>query len=199
MPRHLLVATKNAHKTQEIQQILGSAWLVEDLNNHPEIIPPEETGVTFAENAAIKAVAASILFPEVVLSDDSGLEVDALGGAPGVQSARYAGAHGDDAANRQKLLTELAPLRSATPIFHARFRCSMALAENGRTLATFDGTVEGEIIGSEKGEGGFGYDSLFVPDGFDQTFAELSSAIKNQLSHRARAMEKAQIFLSAQA
>lgn len=199
MPRHLLVATKNAHKTQEIQQILGSAWLVEDLNRHPEIIPPEETGITFAENAAIKAIAASKLFPGVVLSDDSGLEVDALGGEPGVQSARYSGEHGDDAANRKKLLTELAPLRLANPVCHARFRCSMAIAENGQTLATFDGTVEGKIIGAEKGEGGFGYDSLFVPDGFEQTFAELSSAIKNQLSHRARAMEKAQAFLSSQA
>jgi len=196
MSRRLLVATKNAHKTQEIQQILGSTWLVEDLNKHPEIIPPEETGITFAENAAIKAVAASKLFSGFVLSDDSGLEVDALCGQPGVQSARYAGEHSDDAANRRKLLTELSPIRSGTPVCHARFRCSMAIAENGHTLATFDGSVEGRIIETETGDGGFGYDSLFVPDGFEQTFAELSASIKNQLSHRARALEKVILWMA---
>ena len=105
---HLLIATKNAHKTAEIQAILGANWEVTDLNAHPEVAAPEETGATFAENAAIKAVAASRLFPGFVLSDDSGLEVDALDGAPGVISARYAGPAATDADNREKLLRELA-------------------------------------------------------------------------------------------
>src|SRR6202012_2470277 len=105
---HLLIATKNAHKTAEIRAILGASWEVTDLNAHPEVPAPEETGDTFAENAAIKAVAASQLFPSYVLSDDSGLEVEALGGAPGVISARYAGPKATDADNRAKLLRELA-------------------------------------------------------------------------------------------
>src|SRR4051794_33733585 len=103
----LLVATKNAHKTAEIRAMLGADWTVEDLTVHPDIPAPEETGSTFAENAAIKALAASARFPGYVLADDSGLEVDALGGAPGVISARYAGPGATDADNRGRLLREL--------------------------------------------------------------------------------------------
>lgn len=187
MPR-LLVATKNAHKTAEIRAMLGPAWEIEDLNAHPEVPAPEETGTTFAENAAIKAVAASQLFPGLVLSDDSGLEVDALGGAPGVMSARYAGPGATDADNRARLLRELAATEATDEAHTARFRCVMALAREGEVLATFDGTVEGVIIGDEKGEGGFGYDSLFVPEEHGSTFGELSAKVKNFISHRARAM-----------
>ena len=187
MPR-LLVATKNAHKTVEIAAILGKDWEVMDLTRFPEAAAPEETGVTFEENAVIKAVAASLLFEGLVLSDDSGLEVDALGGAPGVYSARYAGEGAGDAANRAKLLRELAPRRRNGERFAARFRCVMAIAEKGATLGTFDGAVEGAVIDEERGEGGFGYDALFVPEGFQQTFAELPAEVKNGLSHRARAL-----------
>ena len=168
MPR-LLVATKNAHKTGEIRDILGDGWEITDLTAHPAVPIPEETGATFEENARIKAEAASRVFPGLVLSDDSGLEVDALGGAPGVQSTRYAGAHGDDAANRARLKRELAACGKPEP-WTARFRCAMALAEAGRTLGTFDGRVEGRIVGQELGTGGFGYDPLFVPEGFQETF-----------------------------
>src|SRR5471030_1254362 len=105
--RPLLIATKNAHKTAEIRAILGGAWDVTDLNAHPEVVAPEETGTTFAENAAIKAVAASLIFHGIVLSDDSGIEADALDGAPGVYSARYDGEKATDAGNRAKLLREL--------------------------------------------------------------------------------------------
>jgi len=193
MPR-LLIATKNAHKTTEIAAMLGPAWEVSDLNAHPDIPAPEETGETFAENAAIKALAASRLFPGLVLADDSGLEVDALGGAPGVRSARYAGPHATDADNRAKLLTALAgvPGKERT----ARFRCVLVLAEGGEPRATFDGTVEGTIIDAERGVGGFGYDALFVPDGFCETFAQLPTAAKNTLSHRARATNKVRAFLA---
>ena len=194
MPR-LLIATKNAHKTAEIAAMLGPGWDVSDLNAHPEIPAPEETGATFAENAAIKALAASRLFAGLVLADDSGLEVDALGGAPGVRSARYAGPQATDADNRAKLLHALASFRGKERA--ARFRCALVLAEDGEPRATFDGTVEGVIINAGRGDGGFGYDALFVPHGHCETFAQLPAAVKNQLSHRARAMEKARAFLQS--
>lgn len=186
----LLIATKNAHKTGEIRAILGAGWEVEDLTAHPEIPAPDETGATFVDNAIIKAVAAAQIFPDYVLADDSGLEVDALGGAPGVISARYAGPRATDADNRARLLRELAAFPSP-----ARFRCVMALARGDEVLGTFSGAVEGAIVGSESGAGGFGYDPLFVPAGFDRTFGELPAETKNGLSHRARALAGVREFL----
>jgi len=194
--RQLLVATKNSHKTAEIRAILGEGWDVTDLNAHPEVVPPEETGATFAENAAIKAIAASKIFRGIVLSDDSGIEADALGGAPGVYSARYAGEKATDAGNRAKLLRELDAAGARGKQRTGRFRCVMALAENGRLLGTFDGAVEGIIINQEKGDGGFGYDPLFVPDGYCETFGQLPAEIKNSLSHRGRALEKVREYLA---
>lgn len=188
----LLIATRNAHKTDEIRAMLGPRWSVEDLTLHPAIPAPEESGATFAENAAIKALAASALFPGLVLADDSGLEVDALGGAPGVRSARYAGPGATDASNRARLLRELTTFPA-----RARFRCAMALAENSAVRGEFTGAIEGHIIGEERGAGGFGYDSLFIPDGFEHTFGELPGETKNQLSHRARALAAVVAFLSA--
>lgn len=194
--RHLLIATKNAHKTAEIAALLGPAWAVTDLNAHPEIPAPDETGATCAENAALKARAASERLTGLVLADDSGLEVDALGGAPGVRSARYAGPQATDAENRAKLLHALANFRGQERA--ARFRCVLVLAENGILRATFEGTVEGEIIQAERGEGGFGYDALFVPEGYGETFAQLPASTKNTLSHRARAMENIRVWLRSQ-
>ncbi len=194
MPR-LLIATKNAHKTAEIRAILGAAWEVSDLTAHPEVPAPDETGATFEENARIKAEAASLVFPGVVLSDDSGLEVDALGGDPGVQSALYAGTHGDNAANRARLKRELLACAAPQP-WLARFRCTMAIAQAGRTLAVCDGRVEGRVIAEERGVGGFGYDAMFIPDGHSETFGILSSDVKNTLSHRARALAKAAEILA---
>jgi len=199
----LLVATGNSHKTDEIRSILGAGYVVSDLKSHPELPEAEETGVTFHENAALKALEISNQVDGLVLSDDSGLEVDALGGEPGVYSARYArmggddenrrfyidnvsGRAGDDAANNAKLLWALRDEKNRS----ARFRCVMVLAQAGELLASFDGAVEGSMLDKHHGKGGFGYDPLFVPDGYNKTFAELSSEIKNQLSHRARAMEK---------
>jgi XTP/dITP diphosphohydrolase len=189
MPR-LLIATQNAHKTKEIREILGEEWEIEDLTAHPEFIAPDESGQKFVENASIKALAASNVFAGYVLADDSGLEVDALGGAPGVQSARYSGPGASDALNRARLLRELQGAESA-----ARFRCSMALAHDGVILGTFDGTIEGRIINEERGSGGFGYDSLFIPGGYEESFGELPSKIKNELSHRARALAGVRDFL----
>ena len=193
--RRILIATKNAHKTAEIRTILGAGWEVCDLTAFPEIVAPEETGETFEDNARIKAESAARIFSGFVLSDDSGLEVDALGGAPGVQSALYAGVHGDDAANRARLKREL-PACGVPQPWSARFRCVMAVAEAGQTAAVFDGRVEGHVVAAEQGAGGFGYDALFIPEGHTQTFAELPSEVKNALSHRARALAGVVEFFS---
>ena len=189
----LLVATGNSHKTDEIRAILGAGYVVSDLKAHPELPEVEETGTTFLENATLKAVEISKQVEGLILSDDSGLEVDALGGEPGVYSSRYAGEAGNDAANNKKLLHELQGEDSRT----ARFRCVMVLAQDGEVLTSFDGAVEGRMLSELHGEGGFGYDPLFVPDGYDQTFSQLSEGIKNQLSHRAVAMQKVVAWLAA--
>ena len=189
----LLVATGNSHKTDEIRAILGAGYVVSDLKAHPELPEVEETGTTFLENATLKAVEISKQVDGLILSDDSGLEVDALGGEPGVYSSRYAGEAGNDAANNKKLLHELQGEDSRT----ARFRCVMVLAQDGEVLASFDGAVEGRMLSELHGEGGFGYDPLFVPDGYEQTFSQLSEEIKNQLSHRAVAMQKVVAWLAA--
>ena len=189
----LLVATGNSHKTDEIRAILGAGYVVSDLKAHPELPEVEETGTTFLENATLKAVEISKQVDGLILSDDSGLEVDALGGEPGVYSSRYAGEAGNDAANNKKLLHELQGEDSRT----ARFRCVMVLAQDGEVLTSFDGAVEGRMLSELHGEGGFGYDPLFVPDGYEQTFSQLSEGIKNQLSHRAVAMQKVVAWLAA--
>jgi XTP/dITP diphosphohydrolase len=189
----LMVATRNRHKTGEIRAMLGDRYEVSDANDAEGLPHVEETGDTFLENAKLKAVEISRHIDGIVLSDDSGLEVDALGGAPGVWSARFGGVEGDHARNNRRLLQELEnvpPERRA-----ARFRCVMVLARNGEMLADFDGAVEGRIIGELRGDGGFGYDPLFVPEGHDATFAELGDSVKNRLSHRARALAKAAAWL----
>ncbi|MCB1209705.1 MAG: non-canonical purine NTP pyrophosphatase, partial [Verrucomicrobiales bacterium] len=167
-----------------------------DLSAFPELPVPEETGETFAANAAIKALAASgELSGLYVLADDSGLEVDALGGQPGVRSARYSGEGATDASNRLLLVQNLAGLTAGGP-FSGRFRCAMALALDGKVVAESDGSVQGQLLTAERGGGGFGYDALFIPDGFDQTFGELPAATKNELSHRARALKDMQRWMA---
>jgi len=191
--RQLLVATRNVHKTEEISFILEGLFRVLDLSAVADAPEVEETGTTFIENARLKAVAISKTTGGLVLADDSGLEVDALGGEPGVYSARYAGPGAEDATNNRKLLAELAgiPEQKRT----GRFRCVMVISRKGEVLEEFEGCVEGMILEEEKGAGGFGYDPLFVPEGQTQSFAELGPRIKNGLSHRARAMEKVVAWL----
>jgi XTP/dITP diphosphohydrolase len=184
----LIVATRNAHKTREIQQILGPAFTVSDLSAHPEIPDVRENGKSFEENAILKAVGASRHLPEFVIADDSGLEVDALGGAPGIFSARYAGENATDRQNIEKLLGELAWTGVDETKRAARFRCVIALARQGELLGTFEGIVEGTIVGSERGLHGFGYDPIFVPRGSEKTFAELPAEMKDTISHRAKAI-----------
>ena len=191
MKQKLIVSSRNAHKVEEIRAMLPEMEVC-DLSVLPEAPEVEETGATFSENAALKALAISDLTDAWVLADDSGLEVDALGGAPGVYSARYAGVGGDDAANNEKLMKELAAVADEKRT--ARFRCVIVLAKDGMKRAEYDGSVEGWILHEKQGEGGFGYDPLFRPEGYEESFAQLGEAVKNTLSHRARAMEGVREF-----
>ena len=184
----LVVATRNRHKTREIQHILGPEFRVGDLGAHPEVSEIRESGTSFEENAKLKALGASKQLPALVIADDSGLEVDALGGAPGIYSARYAGANATEKEKIGKLLRELARIRATEDGRRARFRCVVALARNGKLLGTFEEIVEGEIANEARGDSGFGYDPIFVPDGFEQTFGELPTPMKNTISHRAKAI-----------
>lgn len=194
----LVIATRNAHKTDEIRAMLGDCWEVKDLSSFPEAPAVDETGVTFSENATLKALAASRVIPGIVLADDSGLEVDALDGRPGVWSSSFGGEEGNHGRNNDHMMAELRRAGATTPErASARFRCVMVLARDGRVLAEFAGSVEGRMLTAKRGEGGFGYDPLFVPEGYDQTFAELPGEIKNSMSHRGRALAKAVAFLTA--
>jgi XTP/dITP diphosphohydrolase len=185
--RQLLLATRNSHKTREFSEILGRDFVVRDLSGEPEAPAIEETGTTFAENAILKAVGISKQFPELVVADDSGLEVDALGGAPGVYSARYAGPNATDAENIARLLSEIGKSPQGRS-FTARFRCVLAIARKGKVLNTIEGVIEGTIVDAPRGKSGFGYDPIFRPAGLTETFAELSSETKNEISHRAVAI-----------
>lgn len=194
----LLFATSNAHKVEEIATMLGTEWQVQSLREHPEVTLPEETGTTFEANAIIKAVGASVALPgKLILADDSGLEVDALKGEPGVRSARYAGEDATDADNRRKLKDTLRKVaNNPGRRFTGRFRCCLALVRDGQVLKTTQGSVEGQVRLQEQGSGGFGYDSLFQPEGYDDTFGLLSPEVKNSLSHRARAMAEMKAWLA---
>ena len=192
----LVLATRNRHKTREFAELLGSEFEVSDLAGRNDLPLVQENGSTFEENAAIKAIAASTRISGLVVADDSGLEVDALGGAPGIYSARYAGEQSSDAANVAKLLGEL---RSFAAPRSAQFRCALALARSGQLVAQFMGAAEGEIAAAPRGMHGFGYDPVFVPAGFTQTFAELAAATKNRISHRAFAIAELREFLRTRA
>jgi len=224
----LLIATRNAHKVGEIRAILGAQFHFLTLNDFPAAPKVVEDADTFAGNAAKKAVELARWIvekhrtsniehrtPNFVLADDSGLEVDALNGAPGVHSARFAAVDlaksgntpdADNSVKLLRLLKDVPPERRT-----ARFRCVIALAAvpAGKTEVaspvcsadefepqTFDGACEGRIILAPRGENGFGYDPMFVPVGFEQTFAELGDEVKNQLSHRAKALAKLKDYFS---
>ncbi len=190
----LIIATRNAHKTAEIRAMIGDRFEVLDVASFTECPEIEETGTTFLENARLKAEGISRVIDGWVLSDDSGLEVDALGGAPGVWSSSFGGEEGNHAMNNARLLREM----SGKADRRARFRCAMVLAQGGKEIANFSGTIEGTIIDDARGAKGFGYDPLFVPEGHAATFAELGDEIKNSLSHRSRALTQAVEFLSRQ-
>jgi len=191
----LIFASHNAHKIQEVQDILGKDLVsikgLDDMGFHEEI---EETGDTLVENALIKARAVYLKTGHNVFSDDTGLEVYALDMAPGVYTARYAGESKDADANMNKLMDALRGKQDRK----ARFRTLVALIYGGEEHL-FEGIVEGHISLEKAGEKGFGYDPVFIPQGYDKTFAELDAEIKNSISHRFRAIEALRVFLQDQA
>jgi XTP/dITP diphosphohydrolase len=180
----LFACSSNRGKLREFALAGGSEFTVEPLPNLKTIAPPEETGATFEENAAIKALYYSQFTDELVFADDSGLEVDALGGEPGIFSARYAGPDATDAANNELLLRRLENELNR----HGRFVCSIALACSRKLLHTVRGTVEGEILKEPRGNHGFGYDPLFFYPPENCNFAELDGEAKFQVSHRGNAV-----------
>ena len=194
----LVLGTRNAGKVREIETILaGVPWQLRSLREFANIPVPPETAPTFVENAIAKAQFYARATDLCALADDSGLEVEALGGAPGVLSARYAGEGASDADRRALLLTELARVNDEKR--RARFVCAVVITTpHGEVLNVSEGVCLGTIILEQRGTNGFGYDPLFVPDRFNETFAELSDSIKNHISHRARALLSTREFLLSQ-
>lgn len=194
MPHDLLIATRNSKKKKELQEILGDLNIrLLTLDDIPEIPEVEEDGQTFEENAIKKASVTAVLSGYITLADDSGLVVDALGGDPGVYSARYAGVGSSDEDNNEKLLNMLATLKEQDRT--ARFICVIAICTPQGSINTVQGSCEGKILFSPSGQGGFGYDPLFIPEGFDKTFAELAAVEKNKISHRGKALQEAKPIL----
>jgi XTP/dITP diphosphohydrolase len=185
--KELLIATGNKGKVAEIRQMLaGAPFVIRGLDDFPEMAGIEETGNTFAENAILKARGYGIATGSLALADDSGLVIEALDGAPGVFSARYGGQNTGYGEKMRQVLAALE--KSGDTERRARFVCAMALAdESGKILHTSEGVCDGRIAPQPRGTGGFGYDPIFVPDGFSGTFGELENAIKQQISHRKRA------------
>jgi XTP/dITP diphosphohydrolase len=194
LPR-IILATRNPHKTREFQELLARQFAIVDLSAYPQISPPLETGTTFEENATLKALGLSRHLSAPIIADDSGLEVDALDGAPGIYSARYAGENATDQQKIEKLLHELRARHVLADARSARFKCSIALARTGKLLGTFTGVVQGKIVDHPRGHGGFGYDPVFQPDGSELTFAQMLAEMKNRISHRARAAQQLCQFL----
>lgn len=184
----LILATRNAHKVTELRAILGAAGLDVELvgaDAYPEIPDVRETGVTFAENALLKAHALAQTTGWPAVADDSGLSVDVLGGAPGIFSARWAGRHGDDKANLDLLLAQLSDI--APPHRAAHFACAAALALPDGTERVVEGRLRGTLRFEPVGTNGFGYDPILQPDGYQLTCAELTPDQKNAISHRGQA------------
>ncbi|WP_028813124.1 RdgB/HAM1 family non-canonical purine NTP pyrophosphatase [Streptomyces flavidovirens] len=184
----LILATRNAGKITELHAILADAGLHHDLvgaDAYPEIPDVKETGVTFAENALLKAHAMARATGLPAVADDSGLAVDVLGGAPGIFSARWSGTHGDDAANLNLLLAQLADIDA--PHRAAHFACAAALALPDGTEHVVEGRLQGTLRHTPAGTNGFGYDPILQPDGYAVTCAELTPAEKNAISHRGKA------------
>jgi XTP/dITP diphosphohydrolase len=193
----LLAATKNNGKVKELAKLFADLPIVlRSLSDFPSAVEPEETGATFAENAVLKAREYSRQTGLWSIADDSGLEVAALGGAPGVFSARYAGENASDAEKIEKLLNEIRA--TGDEARRARFVCVIAIADRrGEIKFAAEGVCAGRIADFPKGTRGFGYDPIFVPDGFTETFGELPDAVKGAISHRARAANKIIAYLRA--
>lgn len=196
MTHTVVLATHNQAKVVELRRILDAAGLDVTLVSAREVdlAEPEETGVTFAHNALLKARAAADAAGLIALADDSGLSVDALDGDPGVRSARYAGRHGDDAANLQLVLDRMQGRSDRA----ARFVCVAALVTPAGVEHTVEGTVEGTLTEHPRGTNGFGYDPIFLPDGFSRTTAEMTATEKDRISHRGKAFRAIAAVLAEQ-
>ncbi|MQR88564.1 XTP/dITP diphosphatase [Bacillus megaterium] len=195
--REIIIATKNAGKVKDFETLFSpKGFKVKSLLDFPKIEDVEETGVTFAENATLKAEAISSALNTPVIADDSGLAIDALNGGPGVYSARYAGESKDDNANIEKVLQKLndVPFEKRT----ARFHCALAIAVPGKRTEIVEGTCEGHILEEKRGENGFGYDPIFFIEKWRCSMAELTKEQKNQISHRANALKKLAPLIDAQ-
>lgn len=185
--KELVLATANDHKVRELKQLLdGKGWEILSLRDFPDVVLPPEDGATFEANAVIKAQAVQKATGKTAMADDSGLEVDYLGGAPGIFSARFAGENKDSAANNAKLLSLLAGVGEERR--GAAFTCVIALAFPDGRLHTSVGHCPGRIAFQAAGEGGFGYDPIFYLPEYDRSMAQLSSEEKNSISHRSRAL-----------
>lgn len=193
----LVIASTNVHKVREFRTMLKAfpnADIV-SLSDFPTYVPPEETGTTFEENAILKATHAAKELNRWVLADDSGLVVPALNGAPGVFSARYAGNDASDFDNRKKLLDEMQNLLDEDR--YAYFECAIALASPSGLKKCVKGICEGHLLSKEKGNGGFGYDTIFVKHGYSKSFGEVGDSIKNRVSHRRKALDKILLSLES--
>ena len=195
--KKIVLATANTHKVIEFQRILNElipGLVLVKATDFPGVPDIEETGSTFAENALIKAKAINEFTNLPALADDSGLVVDALNGAPGVFSARYAGIKANDKANVLKLLSEIKDIEQS--LLSARFECAIALVDKSQNLElVVDGQMPGQVIKEIRGENGFGYDPIFVPQGLTKTSAELTDVEKDQISHRGLALRKMSVIL----
>jgi XTP/dITP diphosphohydrolase len=196
----VVLATRNAAKLRELARILGAEdhgtqIKLAGLDEFPGAPDVPETGATFEENALLKARAIANYTGLPAVADDSGLCVDALNGMPGVLSARWAGGHGDDRANLELVLAQVADVPGAR--LGARFVCAAALVVAGMGEWVVTGQVEGRLIRAPRGRGGFGYDPIFLPDGFDQTTAEMTAEAKDAISHRGRAFRALTPFITA--
>lgn len=190
MKHKLVFVTNNRHKLEEVKNVVGENFEIISLKDIGCSEDIEETGITLEENALIKARYIKVKYGYDCFGDDTGLEVEVLDNAPGVYSARYAGDNHDSEANKAKLLREMDGKKNR----NARFRTVIALLLNGKEYL-FEGNINGLITEEERGNSGFGYDPVFVPDGYQQTFAELGDDIKNTISHRALATNRLCEFL----
>ena len=195
--QEIIIATTNVHKVREFKAMLRNFPNIDvrSLCDFPNYEPLPETGVTFEENAIVKAVHAAANLNRWVIADDSGLVVPALSGAPGVYSARYAGPDATDADNRKKLLDAMAHLLQEDRLSY--YECVIAIASPKGLEKVAKGTCEGVLLSAEKGGGGFGYDPLFIKHGYSKTFAELGDTIKNKVSHRRKALDKLLPYLES--
>lgn len=190
--KEFIIATKNKGKVEEFRTMFGKkGFLVKSLLDYPELPEVEETGKTFAENAVLKAETISQMIHKPVIADDSGLAVDALGGEPGVYSARYAGMEKDDRKNIEKVLKKMEGVKNRK----ARFVCVLALAVPGEKTVTVEGVCEGEIAMKPIGSNGFGYDPIFFLTDKGKTMAQLEKSEKNEISHRGKALKKLEAMI----